>query len=55
MNAAMLGVGTVIILAVYAASVLQYSGAAVAAEHLTWIIGLVILAAGAGMAGRAFL
>lgn len=55
MNAGMLVVGGVLILAIYAASLLQHGSAAVATDHLTWIVGLSILAAGAGMAGRALL
>lgn len=55
MDGEMVIAAVALLVAIYGASLLQYGGAGVAAEHLAWIVGLGILAVGAGMAGRAAL
>ncbi len=51
MRIAMAGVGLMMLISIYLAGMLQGSGAAIAAEHATMIIGIGILGVVAGIIG----
>lgn len=55
MGAGMGIIGLVVVLSIYVAALLQTGGAIVAADHLTWILGAGILAAGGSIAAKAAL